>query len=202
MDGYELCKKLKTDERTSHIPVILLTARASKESRIEGLETGADDFIIKPFDGDELLVRIKNLLEQRKRIGSLIKERLQKSNLPGHFIIEDSGITSMDEQFLKRAFKTVKEHYSDSEFNVQEFSREMHMSRNQLHLKIRALTQQTPVDFIRMYRLNRAAGLIEKKSATIAEIAYDVGFSSPSYFSECFRKQFGVLPSEFSGTKR
>ena len=199
MDGYELCKKLKTDVRTSHIPVILLTARASKESRIEGLETGADDFIIKPFDGDELLVRIKNLLEQRNRISNLIKERLQKSNLSGYFIIEDSGITSMDEQFLKRAFETMKGHFNNPDFNVQGFSSEMHMSRNQLHLKIRALTRHTPVEFIRIYRLNRAAGLIKKKSATIAEIAYDVGFSSPSYFSECFHKQFGMLPSEYPG---
>jgi len=202
MDGYELCIKLKTNELTSHIPVILLTARASKESKIEGLETGADDFIVKPFDSDELIIRIKNLLDQRKRLSRLIEERIQKSVVPGYLSIEDSNITSMDEQFLKKAFDTMKENYSDPEFNVEEFSQEMNMSRNQLHRKIKALTRHTAVEFIRSYRLNRAAEFIKKKSATIAEIAYDVGFSSPSYFSECFQKQFGILPSDYSGDSK
>jgi len=198
MDGFELCRKIKTDERTSHIPLILLTARASKESRIEGLETGADDFIIKPFDGEELQVRVKNLIDQRRKISDLIKGKLHKGDNYLQLEITDSGISSMDEDFLQNAFVNIEEHYTDPEFNVEALSQAMNMSRMQLHRKIKALVGQTSVEFIRIYRLKRAAGLIKNKSATIAEIAYDVGFSSPSYFTECFRKQFGVTPTEYA----
>ena len=196
MDGIEFCRKVKSDERTSHIPVILLTAKASKESRIESLETGADDFITKPFDGTELQVRVNNLIRQRKKLRELISKRMQKSILSVPEDMEITGITSMDEQFLQKLFKMVSVHYSNAAFNVESCCRESGMSRTQLHRKIKALTGQTAGEFIRVYRLNRAAELLKKKSGTVAEIAYDVGFSSPSYFSECFRKQFGKLPSE------
>ena len=199
MDGNVFCRKVKTDERTSHIPVILLTARASKESRIEGLETGADDFITKPFDGEELQVRVKNLINQRKRLSVILERKIQKSHSGTKLDFEDSGITSMDESFLQKVFATVKEHFTDPEFNVEAFCREIGLSRTQLHRKIKALTRQTTSGFIRTFRLKRAAELIKKKSATVAEIAYDVGFNSPSYFSECFRIYFGKLPSEFTG---
>ncbi len=198
MDGNVFCRKVKTDERTSHIPVILLTARASKESRIEGLETGADDFITKPFDGDELQVRVKNLIQQRQRIRKLLEEKIQKSHSVIQIDFADSGITSMDEQFLQKVIEIVKEHHTDPEFNTKAFGRAIGLGRIQLNRKIKALTGQTTVSFIRTFRLNHAAELIKKKSATVAEIAYDVGFNSPSYFTECFRIYFGKLPSEMN----
>jgi len=201
MDGYELSKKLKTDERTSHIPVILLTARASKESRIEGLETGADDFITKPFDMDELLIRVKNLIEQRKHLSEVLEKKVQKSHGFQLIDFEDSGITSMDEQFLEKIFAVLKKHHTDPEFSVETFCKLIGLSRIQLHRKIKALARLTTSEFIRTYRLNRAAQMLKEQSGTIAEIAYDVGFSSPSYFTECFRKQFGKPPTEFNGNK-
>ena len=197
MDGNELCGKIKKDERTSHIPVILLTARASKESRMEGLETGADDFITKPFDGDELQVRVKNLIDQRMRLSAVLERKIQKSTSDSKPDFEDSGITSMDEKFLQNVFIILEEHYADPQFNAIVFSKAVGLSRMQLHRKISALTRHSPGDFIRTYRLNVAAQLLRKKSGTVAEIAYDVGFNSPSYFAECFRKQFGQRPSEF-----
>ncbi len=199
MDGNEFCKKIKTDERTSHIPVILLTARASFENKMEGLEIGADDFITKPFDGEELQVRVKNLIEQRKRITKLLEGKIQTSHSAIHIDFADSGITSMDEQFLQKVIEILKEHHADPKFNISEFGMMIGLSVAQLNRKIRAMTGQSTADFIRTYRLTRAAELIKNKSATITEIAYDVGFSSPSYFSECFRLHFGKLPSEFNG---
>ena len=196
MNGIEFCKKIKAEERTSHIPVILLTARTSKESRIEGLETGADDFITKPFDGEELQVRVKNLIDQRKRISAILERKIQKSDAFKNLDFEDSGITSMDESFLEKVFKLLKEQYSDPEFNANTFAEFIGQSRVQLNRKIKALTRHTTGEFIRTYRMNVAAEMLRKKSGTVAEIAYDVGFSSPSYFTECFRKQFGMLPSE------
>lgn len=198
MDGYELCKKLKTNEPTSHIPVILLTARASKESKIEGLETGADDFIIKPFDSEELLVRVRNIFEQRKKLSKLLEERLQKGKLTNQYILEDSSITSMDEQFLKKVFETVNEYYSDPEFNVETFSQKMAISRVHLHRKLKALIDLTVSEFLRTYRLNKAAEKLAHKEASVSEIAYDVGFSTVQYFSKCFLEQFGVSPSAYS----
>ncbi len=201
MDGNEFCRKVKTDERTSHIPVILLTARASSENKIEGLETGADDYITKPFDGKELQVRVKNLIEQRNRLGKMMEKRIRESAGFAKLNFKDSGITSMDEQFLQKVIEIVNKHYTDPEFNGKVFSLTIGLSRVQLHRKIKALTGQTTGGFIRTFRLTRAAELIQKKSATVAEIAYDVGFNSPSYFSECFRLHFGKLPSEFAGTE-
>jgi signal transduction histidine kinase/DNA-binding response OmpR family regulator/predicted GH43/DUF377 family glycosyl hydrolase len=197
MDGIEFCEKIKKDERTSHIPVILLTARASKESRMEGLETGADDFITKPFDGDELQVRVKNLINQRMRLSAVLERKIQKNYPDSKPDFEDSGITSMDERFLQNVFNVVEEHYADPQFNVDAFSKAVGLSKMQLHRKISALTRHSPGEFIRTYRLNVAAQLVKKQSGTIAEIAYDVGFNSPSYFAECFRKQFGLPPSEY-----
>jgi len=199
MDGIEFCGKIKEDERTSHIPVILLTAHAAKESRIEGLETGADDFITKPFDGDELQLRVYNLIKQRHRVRKLLERKIQKSHRSVQVDFEDSGITSMDEQFLQKVIRIVTEKYTDPQFNTTTFGQAIGLGRVQLNRKIKALTGQTTVSFIRTFRLNHAAELIKKKSATVAEIAYDVGFNNPSYFTECFRHYFGKLPSEFTG---
>jgi DNA-binding response OmpR family regulator/two-component sensor histidine kinase len=201
MDGYKLSKKLKTDERTSHIPIILLTARASIESKIEGLETGADDFITKPFDQHELLVRIQNLITQRKK---LKEHYLQEIGIADLAVKEKSGETefiSLDQKFLRKAKTVIENHLSDNEFDVMQFGDEMNLSRTQLHRKLRALINQSASEFIRTIRLNYARILLTNKTGNISEIALEVGFTNPSYFSECFRKQFGLTPSEFVNPK-
>ncbi len=192
MDGMELCKKLKTDERTSHIPVILLTAKAALEDRLEGLETGADDFITKPFDPQELQVRVKNLIKQRKKLQQIF------SNIIGSpEYLAANAITSMDKKFIQKVTEVIERNLQDAEFKVEHFGIEMNMSRMQLHRKLKALTNYSPGEYIRFIRLNKAAVMLKENAGNIAEIAYDVGFNNPSYFSECFKKQFGKLPSDF-----
>ncbi|HZK07066.1 MAG TPA: two-component regulator propeller domain-containing protein [Bacteroidales bacterium] len=198
LDGNEMTLQLKTDERTSHIPIILLTAKVSKESKMEGLETGADDFLTKPFDADELLVRINNLIKQRKRLREVFGKKLSYSVSPKLTDLKDSGITSMDEQFLIKAYEVAEKGMSDSEFGVSSFSGQMGLSRMQLHRKLKAITDQSATEFIKIIRLNKAAVLLKSKSATVAEIAYDTGFSSPSYFSACFKEHFGETPLEYA----
>jgi AraC-like DNA-binding protein len=181
---------LKSDERTSHIPIILLTARAAKADKIEGFETGADDYIPKPFDADELLVRIKNLIEQRRKL----RERFSREVFLNP---EKIAITSMDEVFLKRAMDIAQENISDPEFGVDFFSKKIGLSRSQLHRKIHALTDQSVSQFIRSLRLRKAVQLLEKRAGTISEIAYQVGFNSSAYFTKCFHEQFKLSPSDY-----
>ena len=190
MNGIELCKNIKTDERTSHIPIILLTAKSSVENKLEGLETGADDYLTKPFNISELHVRISNLIEQRRKL----RERFRREIL---LEPKDIAVTSADEKFLYRVSDIIEKHIADYNFTVDNFAREIGMSRMQLHRKLNAVTGQAASDFIRNFRLKRAAKLLKGKHGNIGEIAYDVGFNNPSYFSECFKKLFGVLPSEY-----
>jgi signal transduction histidine kinase/ligand-binding sensor domain-containing protein/CheY-like chemotaxis protein/AraC-like DNA-binding protein len=191
MDGFELCQKLKSDENTSHIPVILLTAKADIDSRIEGLEFGADDYISKPFDDKELRVRVKNLIEQRKKLREKFTRMIEIK--PGEI-----AATSMDEQFLKRLLDVFENHISEADYNTESFASEIGMSRSNLYRKIQALTNQSTNDFIRSLRLKRAAQLLRKSTGTVSEIAYAVGFNSPSHFSKIFRQQFGQSPSNFA----
>jgi len=190
MDGVEMCKKLKTDERTSHIPVIMLTAKASVEDRLEGLETGADAYVTKPFNIKELEVRVRKLIEQRKKL----RERFSRE-----ITLEpkDIAITSADEKFLQRAMAIIEDHMADFEFEVRNFQDEIGMSRMQLFRKLKALTDQTPSEFIRTLRLKRAAKLIEQKFGNVTEITYEVGFNNLSYFAKCFKELYGVTPSEY-----
>jgi signal transduction histidine kinase/DNA-binding response OmpR family regulator/ligand-binding sensor domain-containing protein len=189
MDGYELCRALKQDERTSHIPVILLTARAGMENKIEGLELGADDYLTKPFNAMELLVRIKNLIESRRRL----REKFSKTVplKPG-----EVAVTSLDDAFLQKAIAVVEKYMGDERFSVEQFGCEMAMSRMQLHRKLRALTNQSASEFIRYLRLQRAHELLLKKAGTVSEIAYQTGFGSLTYFTRCYHEQFGCTPSE------
>jgi len=191
MDGYELCKKLKTDERTSHIPVILLTARAAQEDKIEGLETGADDYISKPFDTRELNVRVKNLIKQRRKL----RERFRKEYLlePG-----EETIISVDDKFLRKVIDIVNKKILDPQFNVERLSNDIAMNRSHMSRKIHALTNQSPNELIRSLRLKKAAYLLQKKSGNVTEIANEVGFNNPSYFSKCFHKQYGKSPGHYS----
>lgn len=193
MDGYELCRHLKTDERTSHIPVILLTARAAEDSKITGLETGADDYVTKPFNAQELRTRISNLIEQRRKLRQRFSRQVTLQ--PG-----DLAITTADELFLKRVMAIVDEHLSDADFGVQAFAQKVRLSRVQLHRKLKALTDQSASEFIRIMRLRAAARLLEQGKYTVTEIAYEVGFNNLSYFAKCFQEQFGVLPSEYKKT--
>jgi signal transduction histidine kinase/DNA-binding response OmpR family regulator len=191
MDGVELCKKLKTDERTSHIPVIMLTAKIDVKSRIEGLETGADDYLTKPFNIKELKARIRNLIEQRKKL----QEHYSKN------IMLETGerpVASSDERFLNHVMGVIEKNLSDPEFSVEQLCNELTMSRMQTFRKIKALTDQSPSEFIRTIRLKRSAYLIKNNFGNLAEITYEVGFSNPSYFAKCFREQYGVSPSEYA----
>ncbi len=191
MDGMELCRRLKTDERTSHIPVVLLTARASVESRLGGLETGADDYLTKPFHVHELQLKVRNLVAGRQQL----RERFAREvKLEPRAI----AITSADEKFLRVAIETVEKHMSDSDFSVESLEAEMSMSKMQLYRKLKALTDQSPSEFIRTIRLKRAAALLGAKSGTITEIAYEVGFNNLSYFAKCFKEMYGVTPSEYT----
>ena len=194
MDGFQFCERIKTDLRTSHIPVILLTAKSSGESKLEGLETGADDYLTKPFDARELQVRVKNLIEQRERLRGRFQEQI---------IIQPSDVTatSMDSRFLKRAIEFVEAHLDDAALDVKRFSKEMALSRSQLNRKLKALTKQSATEFIRCLRLKRAAQLLEQRTGNISEIAYEVGFTNPSRFAERFRKLFGVSPSSYISQK-
>jgi CheY-like chemotaxis protein len=195
MDGFELCNKIKSDERTSHIPVILLTAKADMDSRIEGLEFGADDYISKPFEAREVQVRIKNLIEQRKKLQEKFSQMIEIE--PGEI-----ATTSMDEQFLQRLLDVFENHVAESDFSTEDFAREVGMSRSNLHRKLQALTNQSTHEFIRTLRLKRAAQLLKKSAGTVAEIAYNVGFIDPSYFTKIFRQHFGKTPSEFVNKKQ
>ena len=177
-------------KRTSHIPVILLTAKAAKEDKLEGYETGADDYIMKPFEPDELRARIKNLIEQRKRL----HEHFQKK---GMLELNDKKITSVDKKFLIKALEVIQKNISDNSFTVEKFADNLAVSRSLLHKKVVALTGEPPRDFIRRIRLKKAAELIEKKFGNLSEIALEVGFENPAYFSEAFKKQFGVAPSQY-----
>ena len=192
MDGLELCEKLKSDERTSHIPVILLTAKADLNSRIEGLEFGADDYISKPFEADELKVRSKNLIEQRKKLREKFTKMIDIK--PG-----EVTTSSLDEKFLQRLLTVFEKHLSESEYSTENFAWEVGMSRSQLNRKLRALTDLSTHKFILNLRMKRAAQLLKKKVGSISEIAYTVGFNSPSKFARAFRIHYGQTPSKFSG---
>lgn len=193
MNGVDLCRKLKENEKTAHIPVVLLTAKAGGEDRKEGLETGADDYLIKPFEATELLVRIKNLIESRRKL---------REHFSREITLQPSAvaITSVDEKFLQRVMQIIETHMSDASFGVEAFSREVAMSRMQLFRKLKALTNHSPGDFIKIIRLKRAADLLSQGAGTIAEVAFLVGFNEPSYFTRCFQKEFGQTPSEFLAT--
>ncbi len=191
MDGFAFCREVKSDERTSHIPVILLTAKAELEQKIEGLETGAEEYLTKPFDARELRVRVRNLIEQRRKL----RERYRND---GNVRLKEISVTSADGRFLKRAMEVVEVHIAEQSFSSETFAREMFLSRMQLHRKLKALTDHSPGEFVRIVRMERASQLLRQRAGTIGEIAYQVGYDEPSHFTEAFRRQFGVPPSEFA----
>ena len=191
MDGFEFCKYLKTHELTSHIPVVMLTAKANMESRIEGLALGADDYLIKPFNTQEIKVRVKNLLDKQENL----RQYFTRNNAE----IESVKINPIEIIFFTKTKDILAKHLSESTYEVEHFCQEMNMSSSQLRRKIKALTNQTIVEFIRDFRLQTAAELLMNYS--VSDVAFRVGFESLSYFTKAFQEKFGVLPSEFKGKK-
>ena len=190
MDGVEFCEKVKTRQETSHIPVIMLTARASQESEIKGLRNGADDYIKKPFDMDLLQLKLSNTIKQREELRKRFNRNITLQP-------KEVTVTSSDELFLQRAMEIVEIHMMDTDFNVEMMVKEMGYSRSNLYLKFKELTGLSSSEFIRNIRLKRAMQLFEQSDRSVKEIMYMTGFNTASYFSKCFKKQFGVIPSEY-----
>jgi signal transduction histidine kinase/DNA-binding response OmpR family regulator len=192
MDGIEFCRRIKSDWQTSHIPVILLTAKATSNSKIEGLETGADDYVTKPFNFEELAARIKNLIEQRKHL----REKFSKE-----INIKAESISSnvVDKEFVQKIIDIIEKNLGNEKFDSQMLSEELFVSRSQLNRKLHAVTGQGPGEFIRIYKLKRAAQMIVENRLSITQIAYEVGFGSPAQFTRSFKKYFNCLPSDFTG---
>ena len=191
MDGFELCKSIKNNLDYSHIPVVLLTAKNDLESKIQGLEMGADAYVEKPFSMSHLITQLTTLLNNRRREKEAF---MRKPFLP----IQHIGMNKADEQFIQRVIDIIQENITDSDFNVERLSESVFMSRSNLHRKIKALTELSPTDFIRLIRLRKAAKLIQIGEYRIGEVCYLVGINSSSYFIKLFQKQFGVTPKEFA----
>ncbi|MFO7614690.1 MAG: two-component regulator propeller domain-containing protein [Bacteroidales bacterium] len=192
MDGYQFCKEIRADEKTSHIPVIMLTAKAGLDDKIEGLETGVDDFLTKPFSAKELKARVKNLIYRREQL----RKRFSKST-----VIRPSEVSSVsvDQAFLEKIVKTIETHFEDEQFSVESLADHVNMSVSQLNRKLNALVDQPAGQLIRSLRLQRAADLLKQNAGNVAEICYMVGFNDQAYFSRAFKKQFGCSPSEYRG---
>jgi signal transduction histidine kinase/DNA-binding response OmpR family regulator len=191
MNGYEMTRLIKNDPLTSHIPVIMLTAKASEESKIAGLEFAADDYITKPFNMKELSLRIRNAITNRQ----LLRDKFRKC-----ITVNPSEVTatSLDEQFLTKALQIIENHLTESEFSSDDFCKEIGISKTHVYRKLKALTNQSFTEFVRAIRLKRAASLLSMNSGNLTEIAYQTGFTNLSYFSRSFKEQFGVNPSEYN----
>jgi ligand-binding sensor domain-containing protein/signal transduction histidine kinase/DNA-binding response OmpR family regulator len=189
-DGYELCKLIKNDERTSHIPVLLLTALHSKEHELKGLTTGADDYITKPFDLSVLQAKVENVLSIRESL---------KQKFTGIVVLEPKNvvISSPDERFLQKAIEVIENNISDCDLDIESFSLKVGVSRMQLYRKLHALTDMTVKEFIRHIRLKRAAQMLVQDKMNVSEVAYEVGFKDLSHFRKCFRREYGMSASEF-----
>jgi len=193
-DGYELCRRLKNDIKTSHVPVILLTAKASEENIIQGLETKADDYITKPFSTKILCARIKNLIDLRRQLQQKLSREmaLQPAEI---------SVSSMDQNFIKELQETIETNLSDTLFGVEQLGKKLYMSRASLYRKIFALSGESPREFIKTYRLKRGAQLLKANFGNVTEVAFEVGFSSTAYFTKCFKDKFHQLPHTFQAAE-
>jgi AraC-like DNA-binding protein len=193
MDGIQMLDKIKNDINTSHIPVVLLSAKYSIESQIEGLQYGADYYITKPFNNEFLIASINNLLRQRKRLfESLVQKKKAPASVP-----EPIVVTGKDEIFLKEVIRTVEEKMDEPDFNIDIVAERMAMGRTTFFKKFKSLTGMAPVEFVRDMRLQRAKEYLDAGNNKIAEVAYMVGFASPKYFSTCFKEKYHISPSDF-----
>ena len=195
MNGIELCKKIKSDSRTKHIPVILLTALAGDDKHLQSLEIGATDYMTKPFNFEILLSRIRNILKEQTNL---------KKTFVKHIEAKGSEVKpeSADEKFIQQALMIIEENLSNADFSVEDLSRQLFISRVAIYKRVFTLTGKSPLDFIRSIRLQRAAQLLEKSDLTIAEVAYEVGFNNPKYFSKFFKGEFNLAPSVFQAEKK
>ena len=191
MDGLEFTEQLKTNTATSHIPVIMLTAKNLEEHRAEGYEHGADSYITKPFHSKVLLARIENLLRQRQLLKNLYQGAQEAEKE-----ISESHLEDRDKQFLKQLQAIIQKNLSDSEFGVEDMGQQIGLSRVQLYRKVKAMTGSSVVDLLRKARLAKARRLLETRSMSVSEVAYEVGFSAPSYFTKCFKEEYGMLPGD------
>lgn len=191
MDGLEFTKQLKTNTATSHIPVIMLTAKNLEEHRAEGYEHGADSYITKPFHSKVLLARIENLLRQRQLLKNLYQGTKEAEKE-----ISEAHLEDRDKQFLKQLQAIIQKNLSDSEFGVEDMGQQIGLSRVQLYRKVKAMTGSSVVDLLRKARLAKARRLLETRSMSVSEVAYEVGFSAPSYFTKCFKDEYGMLPGD------
>lgn len=194
MNGFELCRALKTNLASSHIPVVLLTALSDERQRMYGLSGGADGYIQKPFSVNYVKLQIIRLLEERRRIREQLLQKLQENSL---LLAEPEKVENIDDVFLRKFMVQIEAVYADSEYNVEKLSDTLGLSRGHLHRKIKELTGTSPVDFLRNYRLGKAAQLLRQKKFTISEVAYQTGFTSPAYFSKCFKAVYHMTPTEF-----
>lgn len=195
MDGLEFTEQLKTNTATSHIPVIMLTAKNLEEHRAEGYAHGADSYITKPFHSKVLLARVDNLLKQR----NLLKSVYQSSK-EAEQEVEASKLDDRDKQFVKQLNTIIQQNLSNSEFGVEDIGKEIGLSRVQLYRKVKAMTGSSVVDLLRKARLAKAKRLLESRSMSISEVAYDVGFSAPSYFTKCFKDEYNMLPGDVANS--
>ena len=195
MDGMELCKKLKNDKRTAHIPIILLTALTAEGDQLRGLETGANDYITKPFNFEVLHAKVKNLLVLNDRLKNTYTKQIK-------VLAPEIKIESEDEKLMTNVMHYLEENLTNSQLSVEELSRQIGMSRSSLYNRLLELTGQTPVEFIRSVKLEKGAALLEKSDMNIAQIAYSVGFSTPNYFAKSFKIKYGLLPSEYVQKKK
>ena len=194
MDGIELCSRLKNNIQTSHIPIILLTSKAMVENWVEGLESGADGYIPKPFNLSILNARIKNLIRSRQQLKLLFG----KDPTPHSHQVTAS---SLDEKFLDQVYEILEKHYTDQEFSQSQFANQMCMSRSLLYKKIKSLTDMSVTDFINFFKLKKATSLLLQGGINVSEVAYKTGFSDPKYFSRLFRKFYGMSPSHYANLK-
>ena len=194
MNGFELCRTIKSQLLFSHIPVILLTALTDERQRIFGITGGADDYIQKPFHTDYVKIKIIHLLQERQKLRERLLEKLRDNKL---LLSEPEKVESIDDAFLRKFAEQIEAVYADPEYNVEKLSETLGLSRGHLHRKIKELTGTAPVEFLRTYRLNKATQLLRQNAYTVSEVAYRTGFSSPAYFSKCFKAVYGVTPTEY-----
>ena len=188
IDGIECCRRLKSELQTCHIPVILLTACSLDEQRIQGYDGGADSYISKPFSSQLLLARVRNLIDSHRRLKQFFGD--------GQTLAKED-VCDMDKDFVERFKSLIEEKMGDSGLNVEDLGKDMGLSRVQLYRKIKSLTNYSPNELLRIARLKKAASLLASSDMTVAEIGYEVGFSSPSYFAKCYKEQFGESPTDF-----
>ncbi|MEM8525594.1 MAG: ATP-binding protein [Bacteroidota bacterium] len=193
-NGFEVVETLKQDERTSHIPIILLTAKATQEDKVEGLKYGADAYLMKPFDKEELFIRLKNLIEIRQQLQVKYAKIKESDTLE---VSDSSAALSLEDRFLQKLQEVLKNNYQNAGFGVENYAQSLQMSHTQFYRKLKALTNKTPSQYIRSYRLQQAKNLLKNADWNVSEVAYEVGFNDPNYFTRAFRKEFDLSPNAY-----